>query len=212
LSDFCRIADRKSLIDELNLVHDPSQRRCLQRLSFTTVLTAALSKGLELYLSSSSSSESSTNDSSPNTNSMPSESFQHPDRDINRQDSQQDQQDSTSALQHNQTIPPLTADLQESYRFLRYMAIVLNQWYTSALDYPDEGTSVYQPLLKSGEIVVGFVGLNAASIPTYIDVSMLHAACSSHLKHTHNPAAMACDVRIVHTYIHLIPVAMCSNT
>lgn len=46
LSEFCQVADRKSLIEELNLVHDPSQRRYLQRLNFTTVLTAALVRGL----------------------------------------------------------------------------------------------------------------------------------------------------------------------
>lgn len=88
---------------------------------------------------------------------MASDSEQHHNSDTTRQAGQQDQQDSTSTLQHNQSIHQLTVGIQESFRFLRYMALVLNHWYESAQDYPDEGTSVYQPLIKSGEIPEGLV-------------------------------------------------------
>jgi hypothetical protein len=76
LSEFCRVAEKKSLMDELILVQVGSMISFLQRQDFTTVLTAALVRGLELLVSSSVGSGASTS-TSANTSRATAHAKQH---------------------------------------------------------------------------------------------------------------------------------------
>lgn len=105
LSEFCRVADRKGLIDEVSLVYEASQLQYLLRQDFTKVMTAALVRGLDLFVSSSTGSSSVQNNLSNHTSAT---------ADLHQTTEsgascQADSSNSSRALQHSQSILPVTA-------------------------------------------------------------------------------------------------------
>ena len=124
-------------------MHDFWMISNFSKLDFTAVLTAALARGLELYVSSSTGSASGRNSSREKANSK-----QRQDGDGTRQGGHQG---SSSTFQHGQHIPPISARVQESLQYLRAISIALSRCYDTVEQYAVEHRRMHAVMLSSGE-------------------------------------------------------------
>lgn len=134
-------------MDELNLAHDPSQFPHLLRQDFTTVLTAALVRGLQLYVSSSIVHADSSSSSSSSTRAA------HPQEHQDGVPPASGARYSSSTLQHGQDIPPLADDVQDTYQCLSVISVTLSHWYSIYARNcgTQENKDIYTTMLTSGE-------------------------------------------------------------
>jgi hypothetical protein len=181
LSEFCRVADKKGLIDEPTLVNEPSTIPHLLRLDYTTALTAALVRGLELFVSSSVCSASATSTSTSANSSRATANSQQ------RQGggtTVQGGQCGSSPPPYGQHIPLLTAGVQDSYQHLRAVSMAVHQLYTIVEKHKEEQKRATAAMLTSGEDGRAAVVRTSWEQHTRSIKRCLQDACSTVRQHT----------------------------